>query len=42
MKCAICNCTPDECQTSVSPYQCPNCTQTECCCWSSLNPRRQR
>jgi len=36
MICSNCNCTPDECQSSISPNNCPKCKQSECCCWSYL------
>jgi hypothetical protein len=36
MKCADCNFSPEECQSSVSSFQCPNCTLEECCCWFTM------
>ena len=36
MKCADCNCLPEECQTSLSPKECPNCRLKECCCWYTI------
>ena len=26
MKCADCNCTPEECNSSPSPFHCANCS----------------
>ncbi|MDX1596939.1 MAG: hypothetical protein R3327_08390 [Nitrosopumilaceae archaeon] len=37
MKCADCNCTPQECKQSLTPKDCPNCTWNECCCWNAIN-----
>jgi len=35
MKCADCDCLPEECKISTSAKLCPNCTWDECCCWDS-------
>lgn len=36
MKCADCNCTPNDCKASPTAFRCPNCTLEECCCWSAI------
>ena len=36
MKCADCNCFPEECKTSPSPRECPNCSLEDCCCWNAI------
>jgi hypothetical protein len=33
MRCADCNCTPEECEKSLSAKECPNCGLEKCCCW---------
>ena len=40
IRCADCNCSPDECRASKSPRDCPNCRLDECCCWSSARKWR--
>ncbi len=39
IKCADCNCLPDECKNSQSEKLCPNCTYDECCCWEAINSK---
>jgi len=39
IKCADCSCTPEECNLSPSPKECPNCTLDECCCWDALHDK---
>jgi hypothetical protein len=41
-KCADCNCSSDECQSSVSSFQYPNCTLEECCCWLTMQSVRNQ
>jgi len=36
IKCADCGCSPEECKTSTSPTECPNCNLDECCCWACI------
>ena len=36
MKCADCNCFPEECESSPSYRECPNCSLEECCCWNTI------
>src|SRR2546422_10433758 len=40
IRCADCNCSPDECRVSKSPRDCPNCRLDVCCCWSSARKWR--
>ena len=41
IKCADCECLPQECKTSKSPRECPYCNlkfeEEGCCCWASIN-----
>ena len=37
VKYADCGCIPEECKSSKSPKDCPNCTWGECCCWSAIH-----
>ena len=37
MKCSDCNCIPEECKSSISPLECPDCILDECCCWKTIN-----
>jgi len=37
IKCADCDCTPEECRNGSSAKECPNCTWDECCCWETIN-----
>ena len=39
VKCADCNCIPEECKNSSSAKECPYCTWDECCCRSAINPK---
>lgn len=36
-RCSRCNCLPSECRISGNPYDCPNCTWTQCDCWEENN-----
>lgn len=36
MKCADCNCFPEECESSQPSRECPNCILEECCCWNTI------
>ena len=36
MKCADCNCSPEECKTSSSPRGCSNYNLEDCCCWNGI------
>lgn len=36
MRCADCNCFPEECSKSKLPTECPNCSLEICCCWSTI------
>lgn len=37
MRCLRCNCLPSECESSDTPYDCPNCTWKQCDCWAENN-----
>ncbi len=37
MKCADCNCLPEECARSKSDKECVNCSLEKCCCWYIIN-----
>ncbi len=41
INCADCGCLPEECRTSKSSVECPNCNckleEEGCCCWASNN-----
>ena len=37
MKCIECDCTPYECQTGNSSFDCPNCSLKECYCWLTVH-----
>ena len=37
IKCPRCKCFPSECRISDTPYDCPNCTWTQCDCWAENN-----
>lgn len=37
INCAACGCLIDECKSSTSAKNCPNCTMVECCCWAIIN-----
>ena len=39
VKCADCDCLPEECKTSPSAKECPNCSWNECCCWETIANR---
>lgn len=41
MKCADCNCFPEECNTSPSSRECPNYSLEECCCWDTIKNFRK-
>ncbi len=36
IKCADCECLPQECKKSNSVKSCPNCTWEECCCYNAI------
>jgi len=36
IKCADCECLPQECRNSKSPKSCQNCTWDECCCYHAI------
>ena len=33
IRCADCDCTPEECSNSKSALDCPSCLRESCCCW---------
>ena len=42
MRCADCNCTPQECKTAKSGRECAHCTLEVCCCWQGSSPALSR
>lgn len=41
MTCADCGCSFEECVKSMSSTECPNCSQSECCCWNAIHASRK-
>jgi hypothetical protein len=33
IRCANCDCFPEDCKNSRSSTECLNCSLEECCCW---------
>ena len=37
IKCVDCSCYPEECEASISSFDCPSCLLDDCCCWSTVH-----